>query len=187
MLTQSDEAFLDLQSISLNSPNTTLSPLYDTLLKSSAWAPRLSVLATLGDNVQDPHGSHRVIQEAWGSTGCVNALDWERTGQCRLASAGDDTKINIWSPGLDHTSNLDMESHAPKLSYGLSEVIDTGHRANIFSIKWAPSSSSRLFSCAGDSTVSNQLSFGPPLSCLLIQVVLLRPESLIYHLPPIPT
>lgn len=121
MLTQSEGPFLNLQSLGLYSPSLPLTRVYDDILKSSSWPPRLAVLGTLGDNAQDPHGSHRVIQDAWGSTGCVNALDWERGSQCRLASAGDDTKINIWSPGLDQTSNDEHgdggQQHAPKLRY----------------------------------------------------------------------
>jgi len=39
------------------------------------------------------------------------------------------------------------------VGYGLCSTISTGHTANIFSIKWAPQSPSRLFSAAGDCTV----------------------------------
>ncbi|KAH8927591.1 WD40 repeat-like protein [Atractiella rhizophila] len=41
----------------------------------------------------------------------------------------------------------------PNLGMGLSEVIYTGHRANIFSVKFAPGKPSRLFSAAGDSEI----------------------------------
>jgi hypothetical protein len=82
-------------------------------------------------------------------------------------------RICIWKPGLEHSPS-DSPIHSPRLDLGLSEVIDTGpsscsrsgrrlgltdhtlcftgHSANIFSIKWAPHVSTRLFSCAGDST-----------------------------------
>ncbi|PWN43171.1 WD40 repeat-like protein [Ceraceosorus guamensis] len=40
---------------------------------------------------------------------------------------------------------------APDLGFGLSGVVETGHRANIFSVKFAPTLPSRLFTAAGDS------------------------------------
>ncbi|BGP01869.1 hypothetical protein JCM10021v2_005577 [Rhodotorula toruloides] len=60
---------------------------------------------------------------------------------------------------------------SPGLGFGLSEVIDTGHRANIFSVKFAPGMSNRLFSCAGDSTVrvfDLSLATNPQLSSVTI-------------------
>lgn len=49
--------------------------------------------------------------------------------------------------------------------------IPTGHRANIFSVKWAPYNPTRLFSCAGDSTVrSAPLSLPVSSLTLLLQV-----------------
>ncbi|BGP18284.1 hypothetical protein JCM10213v2_006344 [Rhodosporidiobolus nylandii] len=81
-------------------------------------------------------------------------MDWEEGPQERLATAGDDTKICIWKPGLDgRTTKSGSKVRSPGLQYGLSEVIDTGHRANIFSVKWAPGLETRLFSAAGDATV----------------------------------
>lgn len=42
----------------------------------------------------------------------------------------------------------------PALGLGMLGKIETGHRANIFSVKWAPNASERrLFTCAGDSHV----------------------------------
>ncbi|SPO24062.1 uncharacterized protein UTRI_03393_B [Ustilago trichophora] len=42
----------------------------------------------------------------------------------------------------------------PKMELGMLGNIETGHRANIFSVKWAPNASERrLFTCAGDSHV----------------------------------
>ncbi|ORY73852.1 WD40-repeat-containing domain protein [Leucosporidium creatinivorum] len=144
-------SFLELPSLSLAPPNRPVKQLYSNILAAPSWPPRLSLLATLGD----PHpttSGHRVAREAWGSTGCVNALDWEQGGEGRLASAGDDTKICIWKPGVD-PSTSDDSATSPSLHLGWTEVIDTGHRANIFSVKWAPYTPTRLFSCAGDSTV----------------------------------
>ncbi|GAA5862665.1 hypothetical protein JCM1840_002630 [Sporobolomyces johnsonii] len=148
--------FLSLSALPLSPPHRTLSPLYSSLLASDAWLARFALLQTLGepDNADGFAGSgHRVVKEAYGSTGCVNAMDWEEGGQGRLASAGDDTKICIWKPGLDRREPSDDPVVAPFTGYGLEQVLDTGHRANIFSVKWAPGMDHRLFSCAGDCTV----------------------------------
>ncbi|GAA5951028.1 hypothetical protein JCM21900_004134 [Sporobolomyces salmonicolor] len=148
--------FLELSSLPLSPPHRTLSPLYSDLLASDAWLARFSLLQTLGepDNADGFAGSgHRVVKEAYGSTGCVNAMDWEEGELGRLASAGDDTKICIWKPGLDRREPSDDPVEAPFTGYGLEQVLDTGHRANIFSVKWAPGMDHRLFSCAGDCTV----------------------------------
>ncbi|GAA6061858.1 hypothetical protein JCM10212_001291 [Sporobolomyces blumeae] len=142
-------------------PNRAMSPhLSDdsSLLHLDPWISRFRRLETLGEPLEDrspfSNDGHRVIKEHYGSTGCVNALDWEQGRQERLASAGDDTKICIWTPGLDRLDNPnEPSSDSPFLGYGLSDVIDTGHRANIFGVKWAPENENRLFSCAGDSTV----------------------------------
>lgn len=116
------ESFLALPSLSLQPPNRPIT--HKGILSSSTWAPRLSLLSTLGD--PDPTGSgHQVNRDAWGATGCVNALDWEDGGQCRLATGGDDTKISIWAPGID-SGTSDDGATSPRLSYGLTEVIDTG-------------------------------------------------------------
>ncbi|GAA6033844.1 hypothetical protein JCM8097_000367 [Rhodosporidiobolus ruineniae] len=156
--------FLSLPSLALSPPHRPAllaSHLYPRLVSSPAWLGRFDLLQTLGEPEGEGAGgmwggarSHSVVREAYGSTGCVNAMDWEGGGQERLATAGDDTKICIWKPGLDRGLRDDgREVVSPGLQYGLSEVIDTGHRANIFSVKWAPSLETRLFSCAGDATV----------------------------------
>lgn len=63
-------------------------------------------------------------------------------------------RICIWSPGLDATLNTDGSNvMSPVPGYGLAETIATGHRGNIFSLKWAPGLSTRLFSCAADAQV----------------------------------
>ncbi|PWN35162.1 WD40 repeat-like protein [Meira miltonrushii] len=90
-----------------------------------------------------------------GHTGCVNALTWSQSGDC-LASGSDDTRVILWRMGSSDTSpfanDFDAPESAPHLNMAQAEVIETGHRANIFSVKWAPNSSDkRLFTCAGDS------------------------------------
>jgi DDB1- and CUL4-associated factor 6 len=90
-----------------------------------------------------------------GHTGCVNALTWSQSGDC-LASGSDDTRVILWRMGSSDNSPsaIDFETPetAPQLNMAQAEVIETGHRANIFSVKWAPNSSDkRLFTCAGDS------------------------------------
>lgn len=85
------ESFWELPSLALHPPNRPLKQVYSNVLSATVWIPRMTLAATLGD----PHpltSGHRVAREAWGSTGCVNALDWEQGGEGRLASAGDDTK-----------------------------------------------------------------------------------------------
>ena len=62
-------------------------------------------------------------------------------------------RICIWKPGYFKHENFPISPHDTLFpGYGLSQTIDTSHRSNIFSIKWAPSNSQRLFSAAGDCT-----------------------------------
>ncbi|GAA5823881.1 hypothetical protein JCM3770_000202 [Rhodotorula araucariae] len=156
--------FLALPSLPLAAPHRPAvlsSALYPALAASPAWLKRFDLLQTLGDADGAGGGpgaftgrGHRVVRGAYGSTGCVNAMDWEGGLQGRLATAGDDTKICIWAPGLDSQLSTDGSSVvSPMPGYGLCETIATGHRANIFSVKWAPSLETRLFSCAGDAQV----------------------------------
>ncbi|GAA5893872.1 hypothetical protein JCM6882_003116 [Rhodosporidiobolus microsporus] len=141
-------------------PSVLRTSFYPAVVSSPAWLGKYALLQTLGETADDDGAggmmwgggglnSHRVVKESYGSTGCVNAMDWEDGPQERLATAGDDTKICIWKPGLDKG----YDATSANMQYGLSEVIDTGHRANIFSVKWAPGLETRLFSCAGDATV----------------------------------
>ncbi|GAA5977776.1 hypothetical protein JCM10908_005092 [Rhodotorula pacifica] len=161
-----ESPFVALTSLALAPPHRPAqlhTGLYPSLLSSHDWVKRFTILQELGDpdvapNVNGRGGrprGHTVISEAYGSTGCVNALAWESGGpEARLASGGDDTKICIWAPGVEGTL-LDYggESQSPVLGYGLTETIDTGHRANIFDIAWAPNTPNGLFSVAGDHTV----------------------------------
>ncbi|GAA5825498.1 hypothetical protein JCM11251_007011 [Rhodosporidiobolus azoricus] len=149
--------YLSLPSLPLappHRPSVLQTSYYPELVSSPVWMRQYALLQTLGEPGDGDGGmwggsGHRVVKEAYGSTGCVNAMDWEDGSQERLATAGDDTKICIWKPGLDRGS----DASSTNMQYGLSEVIDTGHRANIFSVKWAPGTETRMFSCAGDATV----------------------------------
>ena len=60
-------------------------------------------------------------KELEGHSGCVNCLDWNTSGSL-LASGSDDTNIIIWNP----------------YSYKAHKTIQTGHRGNIFSVKFFP-------------------------------------------------
>ncbi|KAM0790270.1 hypothetical protein ACM66B_005575 [Microbotryomycetes sp. NB124-2] len=155
----------DLSLLQPHRPHSTAqSTIYNSLLSSTnTFVTKLTVLSLLGDEERDSfgRGSHSVVQDCKGHTGCVNAMDWSREehgafdglGRSRLATAGDDTKICIWTPGVDSSTDELDSSVAPSLRFGLEQSIDTGHRANIFSVKWAPFNHDRLFSCAGDATV----------------------------------
>ncbi|KAJ5678503.1 uncharacterized protein N7477_004136 [Penicillium maclennaniae] len=84
-----------------------------------------------------------IVNELGGHTGCVNALSWSRSGRL-LASGSDDQHLNIYSYQPE-------SSNAP---FSLNTTVATGHRANIFSVKFMPHSNDRtLITCAGDSQV----------------------------------
>lgn len=92
--------FLSLSSLALSAPHRRgvfASNLYPSLVSSPTWLKRFDLLQVLGEPDEEGGAmggyggnSHRVVCEAYGSTGCVNAMDWAPDG--RLASAGDDTK-----------------------------------------------------------------------------------------------
>ncbi|KAJ6124585.1 hypothetical protein N7471_011902 [Penicillium samsonianum] len=84
-----------------------------------------------------------IVNELGGHTGCVNALSWSRSGRL-LASGSDDRHLNIYSYQPD-------SSDAP---FALNTTVFTGHKANIFSVKFMPhSNDGTLVTCAGDSQV----------------------------------
>ncbi|KAJ5542785.1 hypothetical protein N7535_005209 [Penicillium sp. DV-2018c] len=84
-----------------------------------------------------------IVNELGGHTGCVNALSWSKSGNL-LASGSDDTHLNIYSYQPE-------SSDAP---FALSTTVLTGHRANIFSVKFMPhSNDGTLITCAGDAQV----------------------------------
>lgn len=83
-----------------------------------------------------------------GHRGCVNALSWSDDGTT-LLSGSDDKRICIWA--ADSTGSTGSTSPHPMK---LIETIATGHRANIFSAKYLPNTSTpTIVSCAGDRDV----------------------------------
>ncbi|KAJ5086127.1 hypothetical protein N7532_010898 [Penicillium argentinense] len=84
-----------------------------------------------------------IVNELGGHTGCVNALSWSRSGRL-LASGSDDQHLNIYLYQPESSS-------AP---FELNTTVLTGHRANIFSVKFMPhSNDTTVVTCAGDSQV----------------------------------
>ncbi|CAI7595065.1 unnamed protein product [Penicillium glandicola] len=84
-----------------------------------------------------------IVNELGGHTGCVNALSWSRSGRL-LASGSDDRHLNIYSYQPD-------SSDAP---FALNTTVFTGHKANIFSVKFMPhSNDGTLVTCSADSQV----------------------------------
>ncbi|KAJ5483970.1 hypothetical protein N7539_005766 [Penicillium diatomitis] len=84
-----------------------------------------------------------IVNELGGHTGCVNALSWSTSGRL-LASGSDDQHLNIYSYQPDSSD----------AQFALHTTVATGHKANIFSVKFMPHSNDRtLVTCAGDSQV----------------------------------
>ena len=76
-------------------------------------------------------------RELEGHSGCVNCLDWNTAGSL-LASGSDDTNIIIWNPFIYKSLN----------------TIHSGHRGNIFSVKFFPHTQDQFVaSGAGDCNV----------------------------------
>jgi WD repeat-containing protein 42A len=63
---------------------------------------------------------------------CVNALSWARDGEL-LLSGGDDTTVRVW--------RIDATDTSQEYPFVCRSVIQTGHRANIFSVHMLPRSS----------------------------------------------
>lgn len=80
---------------------------------------------------------------AYGHTGCVNALSWARDGEL-LLSGGDDTTVRVW--------RIDPTNTSQEYPFVCRSVVQTGHRANIFSAQMLPCSS-RIATVAGDKQV----------------------------------
>ncbi|EHY53407.1 hypothetical protein HRR83_003614 [Exophiala dermatitidis] len=84
-----------------------------------------------------------IVNELGAHTGCVNALSWSSGGNL-LASGSDDTYLNIWGYNPSGLAK----------PFTLNTCVSTGHRANIFSVKFMPHSGDRtVVTCAGDSEV----------------------------------
>ncbi|KAF2031285.1 WD and tetratricopeptide repeat-containing protein [Setomelanomma holmii] len=80
-----------------------------------------------------------IVNELGGHTGCVNALSWSRSGRL-LASGSDDHRINIHSYHPESSTS----------QFSLTTSIMTGHRTNIFSVKFMPYSNDRTIVSATD-------------------------------------
>ena len=67
-----------------------------SVLSSSSFSSRLSLLSTLGLSQRDDpavlRSSHSVVLNVPGHTGCVNSVSWGGELGDALVSAGDDTK-----------------------------------------------------------------------------------------------
>ncbi|RMZ72118.1 wd and tetratricopeptide repeat [Pyrenophora seminiperda CCB06] len=80
-----------------------------------------------------------IVNELEGHNGCVNALSWSTSGRL-LASGSDDHRINI------HSYNPESSTS----QFNLTTSIQTGHRSNIFSVKFMPYSNDRTIVSATD-------------------------------------
>ncbi|KAF2709527.1 WD40 repeat-like protein [Pleomassaria siparia CBS 279.74] len=80
-----------------------------------------------------------IVNELEGHNGCVNALSWSRSGRL-LASGSDDHRINIHSYHPESSTS----------QFSLTTSIMTGHRTNIFSVKFMPYSNDRTIVSATD-------------------------------------
>lgn len=78
-----------------------------------------------------------------GVVACADTRSWSRSGRL-LASGSDDQYVNIYS----------YQSESSNAPFELNTTLFTGHRANIFSVKFMPhSNDGTLVTCAADSTV----------------------------------
>lgn len=80
-----------------------------------------------------------IVDELQGHHGCVNALSWSSSGRL-LASGSDDERINIHS----------YQPESSTSQFSLATSIQTGHRCNIFSVKFMPKTNDRTMVSAAD-------------------------------------
>ncbi|KAH8723900.1 hypothetical protein GQ44DRAFT_619213 [Phaeosphaeriaceae sp. PMI808] len=80
-----------------------------------------------------------IVNELTGHDGCVNALSWSTSGRL-LASGSDDHRVNIHSYHPESSTS----------QFSLTTSIITGHRSNIFSVKFMPHSNDRTIVSATD-------------------------------------
>jgi nuclear receptor interaction protein len=84
-----------------------------------------------------------IVNELEGHSGCINALNWSRSGRL-LATGSDDKVVNIYTYQPEFAAN----------QFALATTVETGHRHNIFSVKFMPQSNDRiLVTAAGDAEV----------------------------------
>ncbi|KAF1841591.1 WD40 repeat-like protein [Cucurbitaria berberidis CBS 394.84] len=113
---------------------------YDRLLKREVGQQRkkyTDIRGIYGDRqwVEDMD----IVDELEGHHGCVNALSWSTSGRL-LASGSDDHRINIHSYHPESSTS----------QFSLTTSIVTGHRSNIFSVKFMPYSNDRTIVSATD-------------------------------------
>ncbi|KAF2856995.1 WD40 repeat-like protein [Plenodomus tracheiphilus IPT5] len=113
---------------------------YDRLLKREVGQQRRKYT-----DIRGIYGDRRwvddldIVNELEGHNGCVNALSWSTSGRL-LASGSDDHRINIHS----------YQPESSTSQFSLTTSIMTGHRSNIFSVKFMPYSSDRTIVSATD-------------------------------------
>lgn len=84
---------------------------------------------------------YHLLVPPWRSS--TDFPSWSQSGQ-QLASGSDDTFLNIWDYNPVNLAK----------PFSLNTSVDTGHHANIFSVKFMPHSNDRtVITCAGDSEV----------------------------------
>ncbi|KAH7402758.1 WD and tetratricopeptide repeat-containing protein [Pyrenochaeta sp. MPI-SDFR-AT-0127] len=114
--------------------------LYDRLLKREVGQQRKKYT-----NIRGIYGDRQwmddmdIVNELEGHNGCVNALSWSTSGRL-LASGSDDHRINIHSYHPESSTS----------QFSLTTSIVTGHRSNIFSVKFMPYSNDRTIVSATD-------------------------------------
>ncbi|KAH9868699.1 hypothetical protein J1614_007771 [Plenodomus biglobosus] len=113
---------------------------YDRLLKREVGHQRRKYT-----DIRGIYGDRRwvddldIVNELEGHNGCVNALSWSTSGRL-LASGSDDHRINIHS----------YQPESSTSQFSLTTSIMTGHRSNIFSVKFMPYSNDRTIVSATD-------------------------------------
>lgn len=113
---------------------------YDRLLKREVGQQRRKYT-----DIRGIYGDRRwvddldIVNELEGHNGCVNALSWSTSGRL-LASGSDDHRINIHS----------YQPESSTSQFSLTTSIMTGHRSNIFSVKFMPYSNDRTIVSATD-------------------------------------
>ncbi|PWN47068.1 WD40 repeat-like protein [Violaceomyces palustris] len=132
-------------------------------INALSWSPSGQLLASgsddtnvaiwkVGSSEENPNGQARL------NNARHPAFRYRRGGI--FAEAEDAASMRPLTPNQAQALTVDAENpwatttSYPDLSIGMSGLICTGHRANIFSVKWAPNCSDRrLFTCAGDKQV----------------------------------
>ncbi|CBX94762.1 hypothetical protein IAQ61_009423 [Plenodomus lingam] len=113
---------------------------YDRLLKREVGQQRKKYT-----DIRGIYGDRRwiddldIVNELEGHSGCVNALSWSTSGRL-LASGSDDHRINIHA----------YQPESSTSQFSLTTSILTGHRSNIFSVKFMPYSNDRTIVSATD-------------------------------------